>query len=498
MIFDCYRQTFQHENNHERGWNSKRGWFKLAHVCQEWRLIVLASPSHLRLRLLFTEHRARRVIAIATAHLPHLLIIVDFSDGVWTVEAQNRMVSALAYPDRVCGIAFRGRSGSFRKLLEAMNVPFPALERLELDFTDPRGSDLERLSPTLKYPPPFLWDNTLSLRHLTYIGRADLLLFKILSHTKSLVEINMCVDEVRFLRQRSAFLACLQNIPCLRCLRVEMFSRPVSDPSPHEEGRDVVVLSKLTSLRIIGLSTPVDTIIAELAAPSLQEFHVSLNLRSSTLSIPYLSKFIRDAGTRFLAAQLKLLKGGLTISMLTHAHFIDDPPFNITASGSYSIAQIGVELSAMASTVEDISFTSPVTSPTTGSILGDLASWREFFMHFCNIKILRVHHGLGMEVVDMLRHDDGQPIIDPLPAPEGVDLDATMPSITPNDSNQYALGVLPTLEEIVVYMGNPGTPTRQSSVCPSELDLFEPVVAARKQMGCPVEVYWNTDRALPE
>jgi len=243
----------------------------------------------------------------------------------------------------------------------------------------------------------------------------------------------------------------------------------------------------------------VDTLIAELAAPSLQEFHVSLDLRSSTLSIPHLSKFIRDAGTRFLAAQLKLSKGSLTISMLTHAHSTDDPPFNITASGSFSIAQIGVELSAMASTVEDIFFTSPpITSPTSGSILGDLALWREFFMHFCNVKILRVHHCLGMEVVDMLRHDDGQLTIDPLPAPEGVDLGATMPSITPKDPSQCALGVLPSLEEIVVYMGNPGTPTRQSSECPSELDLFEPAVAGRKQMGRPVEVYWNTDRALPE
>ena len=232
VIFDCYRQTFQHENNDERSWNNKRGWFKLAHVCQEWRLIVLASPSHLHLRLLFTEHRARRVIAIATAHLPHLPIIVDFSDGVWTVEAQNRMVSALAYPDRVCGITFRGHRDSFRKLLDAMNVPFPALERLELDFRGPQGSGLlERLTPTLNYPPPFLRDSPLCLRHRTYIGRADPLLFKILSHTKSLVEINMCVDKVLLLRQRSALLACLQNMPFLRCVKVEMFFRPRFRPT---------------------------------------------------------------------------------------------------------------------------------------------------------------------------------------------------------------------------------------------------------------------------
>lgn len=146
--------------------------------------------------------------------LPHLPIIVDYSDGAWTVEAQNRMVSALAYPDRVCAIVFRGREEGLKKLLNAMNRPFPALEGLELDFRDNQGWDLlPPFSPGLNYPPPPLRNNPLPLRRLIYTGRADPLLFQILSHTKSLVELTMCVDRIVFSPQRSALLAHCKTCP---------------------------------------------------------------------------------------------------------------------------------------------------------------------------------------------------------------------------------------------------------------------------------------------
>jgi len=116
-IFDSYRQIFQHKHHYKRDWNSKHGWFKLAHVCQAWRLVVLTSPSRLHLRLLFTVHHntTRKATAIATGHLPLLPIVVDYSDRAWAVEAQHQMVSALAhYPDCVCSIAFRGREEGYK------------------------------------------------------------------------------------------------------------------------------------------------------------------------------------------------------------------------------------------------------------------------------------------------------------------------------------------------------------------------------------------------
>lgn len=499
-IFDSYRQNFQHDYYYERAWNSKRGWFKLAHVCQEWRLVVLTSPSRLHLRLLLTEHHdtTKRTIAIATGHLPLLPIVVDYSNGAWTVEAQNRMVSALAYPDRVCSIAFRGREAGYKRLLNSINRPFPALESLRLDF---QGLDLlPRYSPGLNRLPPFLRDNPLPLQRLTYIGIADPLLFQLLSHTKSLVEINVCVDSVLHVPQRSALLALLRDMPFLRRVNVDM-SIPfpsVSESGLHGERREAILLSNLTDLRVIGPSTSVDAFFAELATPPLQGFHVSIHFETS-LCIPHLSKFIRNAQTSFFAVQLMQSQYDFRISMLSPTHSMHDPSFNILAQGGFSIAQISVALSEMVATVEDVFFTSCI-SPTPGPLLGDLGPWHAFFVHFRNVKILRVDYRLAMDIADILQHDAGQPTTDPPPAPEKADLDTTTPSVAPNGSSQYTLGasVLSSLEEIEVYGSAAGTPTTSiESVFPSGLDMFKPVVTARQQMGLPVKVYWNTDGVLP-
>ena len=41
---------------YERRWNRIHGWFKVVHVCQKWRRIVLGSPSRLDLSLVVIEH----------------------------------------------------------------------------------------------------------------------------------------------------------------------------------------------------------------------------------------------------------------------------------------------------------------------------------------------------------------------------------------------------------------------------------------------------------
>jgi hypothetical protein len=289
-------------------------------------------------------------------------------------------------------------------------------------------------------------------------------------------------------------------MPFLRRVNVDM-SIPfpsVSESGLHGERREAILLSNLTDLRVIGPSTSVDAFFAELATPPLQGFHVSIHFETS-LCIPHLSKFIRNAQTSFFAVQLMQSQYDFRISMLSPTHSMHDPSFNILAQGGFSIAQISVALSEMVATVEDVFFTSCI-SPTPGPLLGDLGPWHAFFVHFRNVKILRVDYRLAMDIADILQHDAGQPTTDPPPAPEKADLDTTTPSVAPNGSSQYTLGasVLSSLEEIEVYGSAAGTPTTSiESVFPSGLDMFKPVVTARQQMGLPVKVYWNTDGVLP-
>jgi hypothetical protein len=149
-IFDSFRQSFQRDGYYERAWYSNKGWFKLAHVCREWRQVVLTSPSRLHVQLRFTEHRSARAIVIR--HLPPLPIIVDYSFGASLAQTQLRMISALSYPDRVCRIVFDTyykESKHTSKLLAAMSQPFPSLKSLELDW-EPLDIGLPAS------PPPFL------------------------------------------------------------------------------------------------------------------------------------------------------------------------------------------------------------------------------------------------------------------------------------------------------------------------------------------------------
>ncbi|KAI0251470.1 hypothetical protein BJV78DRAFT_1211873, partial [Lactifluus subvellereus] len=73
-IFDFYRQGLECQGNYENRWNGRNGWFNLAYVCQNWRRVVLASPSRLRLRLIFTAHTPTMTVVLT--RLPPLPIVV--------------------------------------------------------------------------------------------------------------------------------------------------------------------------------------------------------------------------------------------------------------------------------------------------------------------------------------------------------------------------------------------------------------------------------------
>lgn len=209
---------------------------------------------------------------------------------------------------------------------------------------------------------------------------------------------------------------------------------------------------------------------AGLETSSLQELHVSLYHTSPTFPILHLSKFNYDAGIVLSAAQSKISPAGFSISMFPHSHSIDYPPFRIISSKISPIMQISSGLSAMLAAVEDILLDFLIPIVFSESFPRDLVPWCRFFKRLCNVKILRVHHhGLEVEVGDMLRLEqgDGGSTVDLLTAPEEGDLDATIlwcPLINISKS-QFTLDILPSLEEIEILAKSPGTPISESECC---------------------------------
>src|SRR6266702_5594766 len=94
-IFDAYRQDMQLQPGYENAWNSRNGWFKLAHVCGSWRRVVLLSPSRLHLHLLFTPRRSSR--ASMLSRLPPFPILIDYCTASFTEREENLALTAIRH-----------------------------------------------------------------------------------------------------------------------------------------------------------------------------------------------------------------------------------------------------------------------------------------------------------------------------------------------------------------------------------------------------------------
>jgi len=104
-IFDAYRQLYELQPHYENVWNSRDGWFKLAHVCLRWRRVVLLWSSRLHVHLLFTPRRSLREPMLRC--LPRFPILVDYSATSWTEKEGNLALAVIRHRNRVRGITLR-------------------------------------------------------------------------------------------------------------------------------------------------------------------------------------------------------------------------------------------------------------------------------------------------------------------------------------------------------------------------------------------------------
>jgi hypothetical protein len=481
-IFDIYRQSF---GDQLRDWNSKNGWFKLAHVCHSWRSVILASPSRLQVRLYFAHNTPTRAVALEC--LSHLPIIVDYSKANWKASAPKRFVSALRYSDRVCKIAVRRsvKSPDNLKISKALDSPFPALESLEIDNS---GTSQPILLPTS------LTSSIRSLRQLRLAGACFTSLVSLSSATGALVDLTLKINTV-YPRNEASLLTYIQHMTHLRNLHVDAQAYSY----PHISGGEIppitatVVLAELTSIHFFSDCAQTERFVARLATPSLRELHilaVDRNRTNHEFDIPCLSEFIRVVGISFFAARLAVSLCPMIV-LFAHPHSSDDPPSQVLTLNTTLTAHLGRAVSEMLATLEDIFLSIPPTFRFFGSFFGDLVPWRKFFEHFCNVKVLRLHHGLETEVALLL----WKPSVSPPPPQEEVDPDAMTPSSASINGNRSRY-IFPLLEEIVVYDGRPDAPIEEEERA-SALESFGFFATARHQMGRPVKVSWSTDGEPP-
>src|SRR5260221_6186240 len=105
-------------------------WIALAHVCQRWRHVVLASPRRLNLRLVCTRYR--HVMDMLNAW-PALPISIRDNPETSQVGGVDNILDALERNDRIYQIRFKEIPSSLLELyVGMMQMSFLALTSLEL------------------------------------------------------------------------------------------------------------------------------------------------------------------------------------------------------------------------------------------------------------------------------------------------------------------------------------------------------------------------------
>ena len=104
-------------------------WHTLVHMCRNWRIIIFGSPHRLGLRLLCSTRTPVTEMLDVWPPLP--IVIMGEDDEKWGVD---NILAALEHTDRICELElFLIVSSQMERVLAAMQHPFPALARLELE-----------------------------------------------------------------------------------------------------------------------------------------------------------------------------------------------------------------------------------------------------------------------------------------------------------------------------------------------------------------------------
>ena len=457
-IFDAYRQDMELLPCYEIIWNSSNGWFKLTHVCRRWRRLVHLSPTRLHVHLLFTPRRSSRVLILK--NLPLFPVLVDYCVSSWTERVESLALAALRHRSRVRGIVLRRPYWDMVKLLRAFSHPFPELESLEICPYHQWNHD-----GPLILPATFLSGSAPHLRRLTLGKVVTANLSPFLSLATGLVELTLTINARYDLLPEASLLSNLQRMSRLRHLELDLIYQFHSfvppDPPPPASAGDVVSLSKLTHLIFRGHRSYLQALVVGLVAPSLQCLDAELFGSSPDLfPIPHLCKFIRDAECRFTAIRLVFLHLTLELYARTDWKFADEYPFRIIISEPVSLEQIGQELSGPLSTVEEliILVDEPLIELEEPNIpIAD--GLHGLFYHVPQVKMILLPDDVGLDVARSFQQDDRGPAMD----------------------------LLPALEQVKVVDTRRNTPSGSDrDDHTSILDAFEPLIAARKQLGRPI------------
>ena len=427
-------------------WSRERWWYKLVHVCQRWRYLMLGSASYLGLCLVCTYSTPVAEILELAPPLPLIIDLLD-PDRDATSKDEDGIILALKHRDRVCRIGLRDCMWLVSTVTKALQGEFPILEHLVL-MTPP-------LQPKgLTFPKAF---QAPRLRHLilaNYIfPRQSPLLLRT---AVGLITLNLDSIHPSTCTSPNYILRRLSQMPRLQTLKLDVEEQLLNKPITTH-----VTLPNLRRFEFSGESAYLEALLPHFTAPRLKELDINFCERDLPIfSVPQLvqvvntTKNLKGSGR----ADLFVLDDGVVWSLCRSANS-NTRVYSFCLSVNYpfpdlpltSLAQISNVLGPIFSHVKLLHLvTVDGLLPSKWHNEDDHLNWRDVLRPFSHANFLFLHRDLVGTISRSLRFD--------------------------NEESPQAAELLPELRELGC-VGSDET-----------VNAFAPFINARKNAGRPVNL----------
>ncbi|KAI0277833.1 hypothetical protein BGY98DRAFT_594254 [Russula aff. rugulosa BPL654] len=353
-----------------RQWAGEKWWYKLAHVCQRWRNLILGSVSYLGLCLVCTFGTP---IADMLDHSPPLPLIIDYDeeDAYITAEDEEGIILSLEQRDRVRRIRLRLPVQTLQKLIMAINEEYPNLENLMLGSPG-QGDAILILPDTLQAP---------HLRHLLLAGFSLPIGSRLLTTAVGLVTFRLIIVHPTTYFHPHTLLRWISFMPQLEILVVSFLfpfrNRDVERQLILTPITTHVTLPNLLTLAFEGASAYMEAVVRHITPPRLEKLEIYFP-NQLTFSIPCLLQFmnttenLRFNRARFLFSDKRVEVAVYPEEAKTCALIIDVKCWHLDWQ-QWSILPLntGYIVSHRSSTMRS-------TAPSGANFLGRLAMRRPF------------------------------------------------------------------------------------------------------------------------
>ncbi|KAI0289083.1 hypothetical protein BC826DRAFT_640621 [Russula brevipes] len=384
-IFCLYRLVLQEKHAvnktlvpQEGEWCHERWWYKLAHVCQRWRSLILESALHLHLCLVCTFGTP---VATMLEYSPPFPLIIDY-----IVEKNH-------------GIAGEDAEGMF---IVAIDGEFPGLQYLHI-------------GPPTKYDAGLILPKTFRAPHLHHL-RSMSYSFPIgsplLTTAISLATLSLQKIHPSAYFRPNDLLQRLSHMPQLETLKIT-FQSPIPDRDDIVvQLLDTPIMTHITlpNLRWFtfgGASAYLEALLPRMTVPLLRKLNIMFS-HQLTYSVPCLRQFMSTTGNlRLSTAKFGFHHGRFTVwvrpykGAMDYAFYMHVDCIHLDWQVA-SAAQVFDVFSPVFSTVESVilDYRRHLVSSEWRNE-ADRTQWRKLLRSFRNVKTLRVHNGIMGELATL-------------------------------------------------------------------------------------------------